>query len=364
MRFNKLEIDSVRNLRNVEMLASPSINVITGVNGSGKSSLIESIHFLSRGRSFRTRKVSQVMRNGSDSMFVAADVHLERRVDNPVRVGMMRSSDKTTFRLAESEVKASSELVREIPTMLIAPSGHELVEGSPAFRRRWTDMNVFHVKQDHLGNCLEYSRSLRHRNSLLRAERVDARQMDVWEQEMVAKAGVITAAREEYLKTLESETTLLLAEFGLDGGFSAALDRGWKNGVDFAESLVKCRDRDRRMRYTCDGPHAADIKFMIDGKDASSYLSRGYQKALFTALSIAAARIMSRGQEPPVILVDDLVADLDSCNVRKAVAMLSETGCQIWITATDISDMLPDSGLVDHKLFHVKLGTVSQSQEG
>ena len=347
------------------MLASPGANIITGANGSGKSSLIESIYFLSRGRSFRTRKVSKVMRDGGDSMFVAADAHFEGRGDGPVRVGMTRSGDRTTFRLAESEVKSSSELVRQVPTMLITPDGHELVEGSPAFRRRWADMNVFHVKHDHLGNCLGYARSLRHRNSLLRADRMDHRQMGLWELEMSSMALEMTAAREEYLKALESETRLLLAEFGLDVGFSATLDRGWKSGVDFAESLVECRDRDRRMRYTCDGPHAADIRFLVDGKEASSYLSRGYQKVLFTALSIAAARIMSREQEPPVILVDDLVADLDRDNVRKAVGMLSETGCQLWITATDASGMLPgDGSLSGHKMFHVKHGTVSQLQEG
>ncbi|MGV0005883.1 MAG: DNA replication/repair protein RecF [Candidatus Porifericomitaceae bacterium WSBS_2022_MAG_OTU9] len=352
-----LEVNSVRNLSKVNIEASPGLNLLVGPNGSGKSSLIESICLISRGRSFRTRKISQVLQSGKKGMHVAADFYSSRKSCR-IRVGMERGVDGTRLRLSGRNIKSSSELSMEVPIVLITPDGHSLLEGGPMQRRRWTDMGVFHMKQDHLQRCINYTTALRNRNHLLRRQGCDLHQLSAWEKQMGEFAEPITEAREQYIERIESEAAILLKEFGFNEKITILFKRGWLDGVGFTETLEKNRGRDIQMQYTKDGPHVADLVFYVDGVDAGGYLSRGRQKILFTALAMAAAKTISSDLEPPVLLVDDLVADLDEYNVHKVFEVMSSLGCQAWVTATDFGNDVPGAWPQKSR-FHVERGNIS-----
>lgn len=356
MYFLNLEISSVRNLGKVNIEASPGLNLLVGPNGSGKSSLIESIYLISRGRSFRTRKISQVMQSGKNGMHVAAEFYSNRKSCRSM-VGMERGADGTTLRLSGKNIKSSSELAREMPVVLITPDGHSLLEGGPMQRRRWVDMGVFHVKPDHLQHCINYTVALRNRNHLLRRPSRDSHQLSAWEKQMSEFAEPITEARDEYIGRIEIETSILLKQLDFKGEITIAFRRGWPEGSNFTETLVKNRDRDSQTQYTKDGPHVADWVFSVDGVDANGYLSRGRQKLVFIALAMATAKTLSGNDEPPVVLVDDLVADLDEYNARMVLEIMSSLGCQAWVTATSFGDDVPGAWL--HKMrFHVEQGSI------
>ena len=139
------------------------------------------------------------------------------------------------------------------------------------------------------------------------------------------------------------------------------LMRGWDNDKSYADFLRKMRDRDRRQGYTIQGPHCADIFFSMKGRPVGEFFSRGQQKRLFLSLAIALSLCLTEGgQGKPIIMVDDLPAELDKCNLEKFLALLSGSGNQVFITCTEpvsLREALPSAG--EKAWFHVKQGIIS-----
>nr|WP_300307775.1 DNA replication/repair protein RecF [Halomonas sp.] len=354
MPLDRLVFKGLRNLQALDISPGPRINLITGANGSGKTSLLEGIHVLGMGRSFRARRLAQVIAHG------AGDITLHGRLegDPPVAIGVRRQREDSdlTLRIGGEKVDRVARLVETLPLQLINPDAFRLLEGPPAGRREFLDWGVFHVKHDFIDVWRRFRRALKHRNALLRHGRMENASLDVWEHELAQWGEQLDAMRDAWVTAFRP-----VFQDTLDGllplpGLRIRYSRGWDRQRPLAEVLHSARGTDSQMGFTQQGPQRADLSIRLDRYPAVEVLSRGQQKLVVSALKLAQGRLLEQmtGQTC-LYLIDDLPAELDQHHRAVFCQWLERMQCQAFITSVDhevLADLWqPDTPVA---MFHVK----------
>jgi DNA replication and repair protein RecF len=353
MTLVRLRIRNLRNIQSLDLNPASGINVMVGPNASGKSSLLEAVHLLSCGRSFRTPQVSQIVSRGSDGMTLSAEVYGEN--DGNITLGMVSegSGGRLNVRAGGSAVKRLSELAVYLPTISIHQDSHRVLTQGPEFRRSFLDWGLFHVEPQFLPAWQRYRRALRQRNLMLQQS---SGRPDIWDRDLVDSAVIIDAQRRRYLQHFESAFQALLPMLQIDTPVTISYRSGWGVELEFAAQLAKALAGDRRFGYTRFGPHRADIDFLAGGVLAREILSRGQMKVLIYALMLAQACVLAEATgRRGLIMMDDLAAELDSHCIGQLVERIASLGFQSIITSSDprFRGYLEQ---VDHRMFHVEHG--------
>ena len=364
MRLTRLQVKAIRRLEDVELRPGPGINLITGDNGAGKTSLLEGLHLLAYGRSFRGRVRDGLIRTG----FEAVEVFAEWREDVGGRVrraGLRHAGQRWEGRLDGERVVQLGELCAALAVVTFEPGSHALVTGGGEPRRRLIDWGLFHVEQAHpssypsaisfLTLWRRYARALKQRNALLKA-RVRDTQLEVWDHELAEAGEPLTRCRQTYLDTLEPRLQVAVAELAPSlGQPSLRFHPGWsRENVSLADALLVTRDRDLANGFTSVGPHRADWRIDYAALPARETLSRGQAKLSALAILLAqAAHHADACGEWPVIALDDLASELDLKHQRRVLQRLEASGAQIFITGTEVPGVLSGLG-TQVEMFHVE----------
>jgi len=157
MQFEVIDVSNVRVLSKARVMAEPGLNLVFGCNGSGKTSLLEAINFLSRARSFRTVKLNEVIRDGEESLLVSASVVMDNK--QVITSGIERRAKETRIKFAGAEIRQVSEQVRNLPVLVLTPENLGLLNSTPKERRRWLDWMMFHVEPTYLQLWGDYQKS-------------------------------------------------------------------------------------------------------------------------------------------------------------------------------------------------------------
>lgn len=352
MQFERIEVTNVRVLTSIRLHAEPGMNLVYGANGSGKSSLLEAINLLSRARSFRTRRLKDVITRGSDYLQVAATVLTDdqRRIAS----GIERSHSETRIKYNGDVVRLMSDQVRNIPVLLLTPESQGLLTDTPKERRRWLDWLMFHVEPDYLSTWSQYQKAMRHRNLLLRTS---ASPVEVvgWERSMsVLAEDMVTSSRSTLEKLQQQFVNEMQAV--MPGAVKIQYEGGWDEALPLDEALAQSREADMRCGFTRRGPHRADTLFYYDGHFAGSVLSRGQAKLYMIALLLAQSCVVQQCTGTrPVILIDDVFAELDNDARERMANRLAEMEAQSFITSADSNMQAYCTGL-----FHVKQGRIEK----
>ena len=354
MRVTRLQVANVRRLAAVEMIPAPGINLVTGDNGAGKTSLLEALHLLAYGRSFRGRVRDGLIRTGAD----AVEVFAEWQEDNggrTRRAGLRHAGQRWEGRLDGESVSQLGELCAALAVVTFEPGSHALVTGGGEPRRRLVDWGLFHVEPDFLPLWRRYARALKQRNALLKA-RVRDRQLDAWDHELADAGEPLTRHRQAYLDALEPLLQATSAD--LAPGLGRAVlhfQPGWsRDQLSLADALVIARDRDLANGFTSVGPHRADWRIDYAALPGRETLSRGQAKLSALSVLLAQAERHAEGcGEWPVVALDDLASELDRNHQRRVLERLIVSGAQIFITGTEAPASV--SALdVPVRLFHVE----------
>lgn len=357
MGLISLAIRDFRNIAEADLAFSPQLNLITGSNGAGKTSVLEALFYLGRAQSFRTTHPANLIREGASSLLITGR-HLDRH-GTVVPVGIERDKANVRIRMAGRPIRQLAELVAQFPFQLLNPDTHQLLEGGPRHRRRYLDWGVFHVEPAFFPAWQRYNRSLRQRNAALRAS-ATAKEIQLWDPELVAAAEVLDSQRQDYLKKLLPVLGRYLAELvdieGLDWDYRP----GWPRKYGFAEALAEALEGDRRQGFTRIGPHRADLLPTLDKHPAQERISRGQQKQIVSALMLAQAEVyqLVHGQACQ-FLIDDLASELDTDHRKRVLAQLQRLQAQIFLTAIDEA-MIDTSSWPEQRRFHVEHGKVSE----
>ena len=358
MRVVRLDITGFRNLEPVQIDCAPRLNVLTGPNASGKTSVLEALYFLGRGRSFRTRLPRELIQTGASAFRVVG--MMSGSDDRRIPIGIERTLHELTARIGGVPTRSLAELARQTPVLLLNPDSHRLLEDGPQQRRQFMDWGLFHAEPGFLDAWRRYSTALRHRNAALRSGAAQ-RMVDAWDGELATAATVLDQWRATFCKALEgvlarlTEQTLALAEVRVD------YRRGWpleppERG--FAEWLHSGRDSDRQQGHTRLGPHRADFVIRIAQRSLTEALSRGQQKLLVIALILAQAELYQRHVgDACILLVDDLPAELDAANRVRVMQTLAQLDTQLFITTID-PGLLDITAWGDGRTFALAQGAV------
>jgi DNA replication and repair protein RecF len=344
-----LEVEGLRCLSKTRLELHPHVNLITGANGAGKTSLLEAICLLGRGRSFRTRLTERLIAHDADSLQVFG------RTDDPnfptLGFGFDRK-EGLRARIAGRDAKSLAELSVAFPVQVVDPGIHRLVEEGPTYRRRWLDWGVFHVEPGFVAAWTDYARTLKQRNAALKL-RSDP---SPWEPELVRLGTALAEARSRTMALLEPIWRQTLVAL-LGEPVSLSFYRGWSQERGLAEILAAGREHDLERGSTGSGAHRFDVQLRIDGRSAREVLSRGQQKLLGAALALAMARLAgSENRRPPTLLLDDPAAELDREHTDALLAEIRKMRGQLVVTALHPREA--QFGSPD-QAFHVEHGRVT-----
>ncbi len=349
----ELRVQHLRCLDSVQIEPDASLNVISGANGAGKTSVLEAIYLLGRGRSFRAPRLSAVVQTGQKEANLF--VRVRERGPTEHRLGLSVQKTRTEARLNGNSGASGADLIATLPVQLIDPQIHELIQGGPAERRRFLDWGVFHVKHEFRMAWARYRRALSQRNAALR-QGLDSQAVQAWDTDLLAAAESIDSCRRSYLQ----EVTEILADTSqklLDLPTRFDYQRGWSVDKDLLEVLRDGLDRDRAMGSTQSGPHRAELQISVDGYPARHRLSRGQQKLCAAALVLGQGKfVIQTSRKDLALLVDEPAAELDSDHLTRLFQAIQELGAQVFITALD-PEALGLSG--DGRVFHVERGKVA-----
>jgi len=328
MSLSEIAVSNLRCIEHAELRLSPGLTLIHGGNGSGKTSLLEGIFALGRGRSFRTRNSERLIRRGQNQMRVTGAVSSPR--GGEVRIGIEVTSAGTSARVGGRPAETLTELSQVFPAQVIEPGIHRLVEEGGYRRRRWLDWAVFHVEPQFVDLWLRYTRVLKQRNAALKTQ---SAAVGVWDADLARTGEAITAARQRLLDRLQPYWQ---AAVGVLSGLEVELHylRGWTQEHSLAEALVASRAADELRRQTQSGPHRADVAVRLHGRPARDVLSRGQQKLVAVAMTISQVRLLQDLTETiPTLLLDDPAAELDADRLQRFIDEVASLRCQLVVTS-------------------------------
>ena len=364
MIVSKVSISGFRNILTANVSPSPSLNLIVGDNGCGKTSFLESLFVLGVGRSFRTTSIENVIHSDSDSAFVYGELKDNSGVkkDQGVEVG---HRGKIRARQNGETVSSASKLAESFPVQLINSDTFQLLDGGPKYRRQYMDWGLFHVEHGYAEYWKRFNRSMKQRNRLLRYGKLAGLQQELkpWNLELSACAEKIDGLRQRHLRELAPLIEQKFQQMCLLPGLTVEYKPGWDCSVEYDKFLEQNLERDRAAGFTKEGPHRADLVIKLDGLPASERLSRGQSKMLVCGLKLVQGDILaaSRGLKT-IYLVDDLPSELDKDNRKIFLAQLLRSKGQVFITAVEagLIDINEPSGPDDVKVFHVKHGAFGE----
>lgn len=358
MQVVRLSVSDLRRFESVTLDPTSGLNLITGDNGAGKTSLLEALHLMAYGRSFRGRVRDGLVRTGRE----AVEVFVEWR-EGPEsrhrRAGLRHTGQSWIGRLDGQSVGQLGELCAALAVVSFEPGSHALVTGGGEPRRRFVDWGLFHVEPGFLPLWRRYARALKQRNALLKSGTAGT-QLDAWDQELVDAGEPITRHRQQYLEQLQIRLAMVAEELVPSLGRSSIdFQPGWRrNELSLADALLLARDRDRVLGYTSIGPHRADWRIGYASHPNQEALSRGQAKlTALSALLAQAEDYAERRGEWPIVALDDMASELDRQHQRRLLQRLLASGAQVFVTGTEAPFAL-DELEVSPAWFHVEHGQV------
>ena len=358
MPLSSLSIEGFRNLETMILSFSPGLNLFSGQNAAGKTSLLEAIYVLGRARSFRSSSLDRAISHNHDSFQLVA--RLQPKATRQIPVGISRKSHQLMARIDGKPVRRLSELAALFPLQWVGGNLHGLFENGPPPRRQFMDWGLFHVKHDYIPVWKQFQKLLKQRNAALRTASTQ-REISIWDRDLAGCAEQLDSQRADYLASVKSYLVQIMDDFVED---SESLDvqyrRGWQLDKPYSSVLEENLQSDREQGFTRNGPQRADFIVKYRGKPATEAFSRGQQKVLIIGLKLAQAFLLKdRTEKSSLFLLDDLGAELDLVNQEKVMQRLAALDAQVFATAIEFPGAFVE-GTTENRMFHVEHGKVTE----
>ena len=348
-----MKLKNYRNYRELALCPHPGVNLFFGRNGSGKTNLLEAVHYCSLGRSHRISNDAHVVRNGEE--FALSSVTIRnalglRKID--VRFHPDEIQKKTVL-IDDKKIARFSDMMGCLCCVIFSPEDLGLIKEGPSLRRRYLDMMISQISRTYFVALQQYRTGMEQRNAMIRNFRANGTgnltMLSAFEETMAGPAAVIIRERRRIVSML-SETALKTYQriSDTDEVFRMVYHSSVREDTDTEETLCRLfrdnREDDVRMGFTSAGPHRDDLLLTLNKNQMKQYASQGQIRTAALSMKLSQMRILrDLSGEDPVLLLDDVMSELD--RKRRASLIGEISSYQTFITCADRDDV--DYGKVD-----------------
>lgn len=411
MRVRRIQLDSFRNYANLDLTPGQGLNILFGENAQGKTNVLEALSILATTRSLRANRESELVQRGCEAAHVRADVDREREGEAELQVSVFQG-DKKAVRVNGMKRARVVDLLGEFNAVFFGALDLKIVTGEPADRRHYLNVEISQISPRYVYDLAHYKRVLEQRNRLLRDLRDRPRPpeesgLSAWNEQLVQFGAPLLARRRFYIDRLapiadrvhqdltDGRESLSLrylpsiplpvgaaepavretreerylvevqasvdTEQGVEPGapVTAAAPTGETQQIEeaFRRKLADVGFDEARRGTTLLGPQRDDLSLFINGLEARIYGSQGQQRTVALAIKLAEFQLIEDYVgEPPVMLLDDVMSDLDDQRRAHLLAWVQRR-CQTFLTCTNLRSF-PKAILDEACIFHVRAGTV------
>ncbi len=363
MRMTTLRLRDFRGYGQVLLSPPAGVTVLVGENGAGKTNLLEAVHLCCLGRSHRTANDRELIRFGQET--AAVQLTVERR-DGTHEVGVRLFENARRRKIIFVNGKTASrmgELMGHATCVIFSPEDLSLVKDGPQVRRRFLDMLLSQHQRAYFYALQNYMNALKQRNFLLRQG--DIRQLPVWDEQLAAAAEPVVRQRRAAAERLNERAKIHYQYISGKGdeafslAYRGSLAQSEAIREDMLRGLAASREEDQRRQSTCFGPHRDELELSLSGEALKAFGSQGQMRTAALSMKLAAFDLLEAAQgEPPLLLLDDVLSELDPDRRRRLIARIGRA--QALLTCTDENDFI---GAKPACVLRVKNGEIEQIKE-
>ena len=349
MRIEELEIHQFRNIERAKLESDSQFVVLQGINGAGKTSILEAVYVLSTLRSFRESSPDNLIRWDHPSSRITASMRTDLGKQRLVW-GIHRGQRGRLLQLDGKNINRLGTWFGRIRSILFCPEHIHIVRGSAEIRRQFLDRARFTAHPEYLKLVQQYQRILKQKRELLKQDTVLAEELRPWNEQLIDTGTTITIQRQLILEEL-AEPFQLMHQY-LSGKERVELKLKGIGGTDrenirarLEELVFRAWDSEVKRKQVLVGPHLDDLVILMEGRPARKFASQGQTRSIVIALKMAELEAARNRGDRPIFLLDDLSSELDQARTQRLVQMLSERDSQVWISSTSSNQLgrLPES---------------------
>ncbi len=364
MILNRLSIFNYKNISSAELDFVPKLNCLVGMNGEGKTNVLDVIHFLSLAKSSTTSMDSQAIMHGQELMSIQGEYEHEDGTHETIHCGL-KKGQKKVLRRGKKAYRRIADHIGLIPLIMVSPADQWLIAGGSEERRHFLDIVISQYNHTYLDALVRYNKALQQRNTLLKQEEEpDNELMALLEEEMARVGTYIYEERKRYVElfipTFQSFYSLISQEKEqVSLTYSSHGERG-----DLLEVIRRDRAKDRAVGYSLHGTHRDDLQMMLGGFPIKREGSQGQNKTFLIALKLAQFDFLKQtgSHTSPLLLLDDIFDKLDATRVQQIIKLVSgDHFGQIFLTDTNREhlDHILSTTASSYRLFQVKGGNIT-----
>lgn len=365
MHIEDLSVNGFRNLRFNNVKLCKGVNIFYGSNGSGKTSILESVFYMSRSKSFRTNRKLEIINSDSGSFSVFSKINTGEALK---QLGCsLDEKGNSKIRLDGNDVKRVSEVVSLLPVQVITPESFDVFWKSPKFRRSFFDFGLFHVEHSFFSAWKDFSKVYKQVSSLLRSERKNRDEIQYWYKMLNEKSTIVEQYRQNFVNNVFNSAieTVKNANASEENPIKYLIQglsvKYRSRNLVKDEDVVAQIEKDLRYKQIGFGPNRADYHFLSFETDISKLVSRGQSKLIFYLLTIVMVNLVKeKSGKNVVLLIDDLPSEVDVYTRNIMTKMIVETGSQVLVTSIE-NDLVKEFQEYTNltQVFHVEHGTIN-----
>ncbi len=350
MFINTLKIHNFRNIKFKEFNFTKRVNVFFGENGSGKTSILESIYFLSSAKSFRKSSAKSIINFDEEKVTVYS------KLTNDITYSFAVTKDKTgkwSGKVNNTVFNKQSQLTSYLKVVAIDPEVYRLIDFGPQFRRSFLDWFVFHVEHSYLDTWKKTYKCIKQLNHLYKTKASNI-EINVWETSLAEFSELLNQKRLECFDLLKPRILSLVKKIQPDiRNLKIEFKKGWQESNSLLEQLTLDRIKNLKYGQIQNGPHKMDIKILANNFPASQTLSRGQKKILSIIFYLAYIESLMKdyGLEP-IVCLDDLDAEIDESKLNILGGLFDELNIQLFISTVQVEKV--KNIFKDIDMFHVE----------